>query len=149
MSGLILWSPLRNRFQIFTKRTPQVVAITNDSRPRTKIFTELPLRNLSACVEAPTVRPISVVTTSISGPRAVSARRLVTPLSFRRLPKKSMPRSGSPDGTMNAVRRKPTIGKMIFSFWLTCLAAGILMRRSFLVVSASMIGLWMTGTRAI
>ena len=50
---------------------------------------------------------------------------------------------------MNAVRRKPTIGKMIFSFWLTCLAAGILMRRSFLVVSASMIGLWMTGTRAI
>ena len=60
-----------------------------------------------------------------------------------------MPRSGSPEGTMKAVRRKPTIGKMIFSFWLTCLGVGILMRRSFFVVSASMIGLWMTGTRAM
>ena len=60
-----------------------------------------------------------------------------------------MPSSGRPDGTMNAVVRKPTIGKMIFSFWETERGAGIRMRRSFLVVSRSMIGFWITGTRAM
>ena len=119
MSGLIFLPSLRNRFQSFTNSTPQVVAMMKEVRPRAKIFTEVRLRNLSAWVEAPTVRPMRVVTTSISGPLAVSASLLVTPLSFRRLPKNSMPRSGRPEGTMKAVSRKPTTGKMIFSFWLT------------------------------
>ena len=133
----------------FAKRTPKVVAITKDARPRPKMRAERPVRNTSAWVEAPTVIPMSVVTTSISGPLAVTARRLVTPLSFRRLPKKSMPSSGRPDGTMNAVQRKPMIGKMIFSCWLT--TRGLFMRitRSFLVVRSSMMGFWITGTRAM
>ena len=133
----------------FTKSTPQVVAITNDRRPRQKIFTELPVRNLSAWVEHPTVTPMRIVMTSTSGPLAVSARRLVTPLSLSRLPKKSIPRRGRPDGTMNAVVRNPTIGKMIFSFWLTARGEGILMSLSFLVVSSFIIGFCMTGTRAM
>ena len=90
-----------------------------------------------------------IVTTSMSGPLAVSASRFVTPLSLRRLPKNSIPSRGIPEGTMNAVRMNPTIGKMIFSFWLTVLGVFMRMRRSFSVVIRSMIGRWMTGTRAI
>ena len=41
------------------------------------------------------------------------------------------------------------MGKTIFSLWLTVRGAGILMRRSFLVVRAIIIGLWITGTRAM
>ena len=52
-------------------------------------------------------------------------------------------------GTMKAVMRKPTMGKMIFSFWLTTRGAGILMRRSLSVVRRSMMGFWITGTRAM
>ena len=92
---------------------------------------------------------MSVVTMSMSGPPAVAARRLVTPLSLRRLPKKSMPRSGRPLGTMNAVQMKPTMGKMIFSRWLTTRGLFMRMRRSFLVVRSSMMGFWITGTRAM
>ena len=50
---------------------------------------------------------------------------------------------------MNAVVRNPTIGKMIFSFWLTARGEGILMSLSFLVVSSFIIGFCMTGTRAM
>ncbi len=60
-----------------------------------------------------------------------------------------MPSSGSPDGTMKAVRRKPMIGNMIFSFGWTRRGAGIRMRRSFFVVRSNMIGRWITGTRAM
>jgi hypothetical protein len=100
----------------FTKRTPEAVAMTKESRPRPKIMADFPVRNLSAWVDAPTVTPIRVVTTSMRGPLAVFASRLVTPLSFRRFPKKSIPRSGRPEGTMKAVQRKPMIGKMIVPF---------------------------------
>ena len=114
-----------------------------------KIFTEFPVRNLSAWVEAPTVSPIKVVTVSTIGPLATSARRRVTPLSLSRFPKKSMPSKGSPEGTMKAVSRKPMTGKKIFSFWLTTLGLGILISLSFFVVRKIMIGLWITGTRAM
>ena len=50
---------------------------------------------------------------------------------------------------MKAVQRKPTIGKMIFSVWLTVRGLFMRIRRSFLVVSRSMIGFWITGTRAM
>ena len=150
MSGLIFFAGfLMNRFISFTNSTPLMVAITKLSRPRPKISRDFTEMNLSAWVEAPTVRPMRVVTTSMRGPRAVSARRRVTPLSFRRLPKKSMPSSGRPEGTMKAVMRKPAMGKMIFSFCDTVRGAGIRMRRSFLLVSRSMMGFWITGTRAM
>ena len=149
MRGLILFPSLQNRFMNLVNRTPHAVAIMNESRPRKNIFMEVAVRNTSACVEHPTVTPMRMVTTSMSGPRAVSASRFVTPLSFRRLPKKSIPSRGIPDGTISAVRMKPTIGKMIFSFWLTTLGVFMRMSLSFLVVSMIMIGRWITGTRAI
>ena len=133
----------------FANRTPQAVAIIKDIRPRRNIFTDVPVRNTSACVEHPTVSPINMVTTSIIGPLAVSARRFVTPLSLRRLPKKSIPSKGIPEGTIRAVSTKPTIGKMIFSRCFTSLGAFILIRRSFWVVRSSIIGRWITGTNAI
>ena len=54
-----------------------------------------------------------------------------------------------PEGTIIAVRMKPAIGKIIFSFWLTGRGGAMRMRRSFFEVSISMIGLWITGTRAM
>ena len=149
MRGLILLPAFRNRFMNLAKRTPQQVAMTNEMRPNAKILMERPLRKTSACVEAPTVSPIRVVTTSMRGPLAVCARRLVTPDSLSRFPKKSIPSRGSPEGTMNAVHRNPTIGNMIFSFLLTLRGAFILISLSFLVVSASIIGFWITGTIAM
>lgn len=140
INGLSLCPSLRKRFMNLTKSTPEAVAIINDRSPNPKIFNELVDRNLSACVDAPTVRPIRMVTTSIRGPRAVSASLLVTPLSFSRLPKNSIPSKGRPDGTINAVVRKPTTGKRIFSLVLTTRGLGIRIRRSLFVVSASIIG---------
>ena len=144
-----MWPSLRKRFMILTKSTPQVVAMTNDKRPRRKIFTERALRKTSAWVDAPTVSPISVVAMSMMGPRAFSARRRVTVLSLSRLPKKSIPSSGRPLGTMNAVQRKPMIGNMIFSRCDAGRGLGMRMRRSFLEVIRSIIGFCITGTSAI
>ena len=112
----------------------------NESRPRPKIMIERPFMNTSAWVYAPTVRPIRVVTTSMSGPRAVSAKRRVTPDSLSRLPKNSMPSRGRPEGTIKAVQIKPMIGKIIFSFWLTARGLAMCMQRSFLLVRSSIIG---------
>ena len=86
---------------------------------------------------------------STSGPLAVLARRLVTPLSLSRLPKNSIPSSGIPEGTMKAVSRKPIIGKSFFSVGDTGRGGFMRMRRSFLVVSRRMIGGWITGTSAM
>ena len=85
----------------------------------------------------------------MSGPRAVSASLFVTPLSLRRFPKNSIPSRGRPDGTIRAVMMKPTIGKMIFSLWVTSLGFFMRMSLSFFVVMISMIGRWITGTSAI
>ena len=52
-------------------------------------------------MEQPTVRPRSITTISFSDEPAVFARRVVLPDSLRRLPKKSIPRSGRPDVTIN------------------------------------------------
>ena len=62
-----------------------------------------------------TVNPNKMVMVSISGPRAVSAKRRVTPLSFNKLPKKSIPNRGRPDGTRKQVSNKPMIGNITFS----------------------------------
>ena len=132
-----------------TKSTPAAVAITKERAPSTKISTDLGWRNLSACVEQPTVTPMRIVTISTSGPLAVLASLLVTPLSLRRLPKKSIPRSGIPDGTMNAVIRNPITGNIFFSPEVTARGAFILMSLSLCVVRSFIIGGWITGTKAI
>ena len=71
---------------------------------------------------------------------AVFDKRSVTRLSRRRLPKKSMPSSGSAAGVMKPVSRRPTMGNMMRVRRETAVGASILMRRSSLVVSAFMIG---------
>ena len=101
--------------KILTKMTPDAVAITNDNAPRAKILIESSVRNSDACVEAPTVRPNRIVIVSINGPLAVLAKRRVTPLSFNRLPKNSIPSKGRPEGTRKHVSNKPMIGKITFS----------------------------------
>ena len=103
MSGLILLPSFRNRLKNFTNSTPPQVAITNEIAPSTKMPIDLAVRKVVACVEAPTVKPIRIVTMSMSGPFAVSAKRLVTVLSFSRLPKNNIPSSGRPDGTRRQV----------------------------------------------
>ena len=93
--------------------------------------------------------PSRMVTMSVRAFEAVLASRLVTPHSRRRLPKKSMPSSGMPEGTTKQVSSMPTMGKIIFSFCDTARAGFILIRRSFLVVNRRISGGWITGTRAM
>jgi len=61
MSGLILLSFFKIKLNIFTKITPEAVAITNDKAPNPNIFSESTVRNSEACVEAPTVNPNKMV----------------------------------------------------------------------------------------
>ena len=100
---------------IFTKHTPEAVAIIKAIAPRAKILMVLNVRNSEACVEQPTVRPSSITTMSFRAAPAVFARRVVLPLSFSRLPKNSIPSRGRPDGTMNVVSKRPMMGKRIRS----------------------------------
>ena len=133
----------------FTKITPEAEAMMNAMKPRAKMKIVSLVRNVEAWVEAPTVMPSRMVTMSVRALEAVLASRVVTPHSRSRLPKKSIPSRGIPEGTTKQVRSRPTIGKMIFSLWATARAGFIFMRRSFLVVSNRMMGGWITGTRAI
>ena len=87
----------------------------NEKAPKQKISTERPVRNEVAWVEAPTVMPMRRVQMLTMALLATSLRRLVTPHSFNRLPKKSIPSRGRPEGTMKAQKSRPTMGKVIFS----------------------------------
>ena len=109
----------------------------------------MPVRNVVACVEQPTVRPISIVQISIIALLAVLAKRFVTPLSFNRLPKNNIPNKGIPLGTIVQVNNKPIIGNTTFSVLDTWRGGFILINRSFFVVKARIIGGWITGTRAM
>ena len=128
---------------------PPAVATINDKAPSTKIRIDSPVRKTSACVEAPTVRPRIIVTISIRAFLEVSAKRRVTPLSFRIFPKKSIPNKGNALGEINVVSKRPIIGNSIFSSLVTDRGGFILITRSFLLVSSRIIGGWITGTRAI
>ncbi len=109
----------RKRFISFTKRIPLAEAMMNARAPRAKILMVFRVRNSDAWVEQPTVKTEQHHHDVIRGLLpAVLASRVVLPLSFSRLPKKSIPSSGKPDGTMKVVSSKPTIGKSIFSVWL-------------------------------
>ena len=90
-----------------------------------------------------------MVMVSISGPLAVFARRRVTPLSFSRLPKNSMPSKGKPEGTRKQVSSKPRMGKITFSVCETTRGGFMRIRRSCLVVSKRITGGWITGTKAM
>ncbi len=140
MRGLIFLFLGRNRLKNFTKITPEAEAMMNAMNPRANMKMVSFVRNVDAWVDAPTVIPRRMVTTSVRAFDAVLARRVVTPHSRSRLPKKSIPNRGMPEGTTKQVSSNPTIGKMIFSLWATARAGFILITRSFLVVSNRMIG---------
>ncbi len=116
------------------------MAIIKEAAPNAKIPTDFGVKKVVACVEAPTVSPIKIVTMSIIGPLAVSAKRLVTVLSFSKLPKKSIPNNGIPLGTIKVVSIKPTIGNRIFSSLETWRGGFILITLSFFVVSKRITG---------
>ena len=79
----------------------------------------------------------------------VSERRSTTPHSFARLPSISMPRSGATEGSSIEQMNATKIGKMIFSAFETSRSCVILILRSFSVVSAFMIGGWISGISAM
>ena len=149
MRGLIFLDLGRNRLNSLTKSTPLDDAMTKAMKPSRKMRMVSEVRNSDAWVDAPTVMPSRMVTMSVRALLAVLARRLVTPHSLSRLPKKSMPSRGIPEGTTKQVRIMPTMGKMIFSFCDTARAGFILMSRSFFVVNRRISGGCITGTRAM
>ena len=57
--------------------------------------------------------------------------------------------SGAAEGTSSATNTVTTTGKKIFSFLLTSRRGRMTIWRSFSVVSAFMMGGWITGTSAI
>ena len=136
-------------FISFTKHTPLMVATMKAQAPMAKMKMVFMVRNSEAWVEHPTVKPNSITTISLRALPAVLARRVVLPDSFRRLPKKSIPSRGRPEGTMKVVSRSPMMGKRMRSVCETWRGAFILMTRSFFVVSRRMMMGWITGTRAM
>lgn len=75
IKGLILLPSLRNKFINFTNKIPPAVAMIKERAPNANIPKDCDVKNVVACVEAPTVKPIRIVTISISEPLAVSANR--------------------------------------------------------------------------
>ena len=116
ISGLSFLLFGNTRLNNLTNNTPDADAMMNAMKPRKKIPIVSRVRNSDACVEAPTVIPRSIVTMSVNALLAVLAKRVVTPHSRNRLPKKSIHKSGNAVGTTKQVSYNPTIGKMIFSF---------------------------------
>ena len=117
--------------------------------PRARMPSVVGARKDSAFAVAPTETPRKMTTMFIRAFCAVSDRRSTTPHSRNRLPSIRQPTREVADGTSSATKAVTAIGKMIFSFLETVRRESMRMRRSFLVVSARMMGGWMTGTRAI
>ena len=107
------------------------------------------LRKVAAVAVAPTEMPRKMVTMFISSFCMALLRRSSTPHSLARLPSIRQAMSGAAEGTNSATKTVTTTGKKIFSFLLTSRRGFITICRSFSVVSAFMIGGWITGTRAM
>ena len=129
-------------------KTPVAVAIPNEKAPNANILIELEVKKpiftpstiLTACVDAPTQSPKTIVIISIKEFEAVLAKRSVTPLSFSRFPKKSIPNNDDAPGAMRIVTSAPTMGNNIFSRLVTSRGVFMWIRRSFFVVSNFIIG---------
>ncbi|VGQ13420.1 hypothetical protein SB5544_05187 [Klebsiella variicola] len=79
----------------------------------------------------------------------VSLSRSTTPLSRIRLPKQNIPSSGAASGSRRATSSNSTAGKRIFSRRLTVRSCTMRIFRSLSLVSAFMIGGWISGTSAM
>ena len=147
ISGLIL--VVLKRFMILAMMIPAAVPPENATMPSARMPRVFICRKASADSLEPTVRPSAMVMMLISALREVSARRSTTPHSRSRLPKANMPISGAASGSSMPTSRHSSSGKTIFSTWLTCRSWVMTMARSSGVVSARMIGGWISGTRAM
>ena len=90
------------------------------------------LRKVAPTAVAPTEMPRKSVTMFINAFWAVSERRSVTPVSFRRFPNIRQPSSPATEGSSITVNTVTMMGKMIFSVLETSLSCPILIARSFL-----------------
>ncbi|SAW73348.1 Uncharacterised protein [Klebsiella pneumoniae] len=146
ISGLILCR--LNTFISFAISTPAAVPTQKAITPSTRIPSVCGCRNLSATSLAPTDSPRKMVML-ISAFCTVSLSRSTTPLSRIRLPKQNIPSSGAASGSRSATSSNSTAGNRIFSRLLTVRSCTMRIFRSLSVVSAFMIGGWISGTSAI
>ena len=98
------------------------------------------VRKVVPLVVAPTVRPRKMVTMLHSSFWMVLLRRSTTPQTRQRLPNIRQPTSVAASGSSRDTTMVTMIGKMTISVWDTGRSCGMRMTRSFLVVSAFMMG---------
>jgi len=130
-------------------RTPPAVPKPKATTPMPMIARVLGLRKVAPVAVAPTLIPRKMVTMFISSFCMVLLRRSSTPHSLARLPSIRQAISGAAEGTSRATNTVTTMGKKIFSFLLTSRRGFMTIWRSSLVVSAFIMGGWITGTRAM
>ena len=106
-------------------------------------------RKVLAEVVQPTDRARKMVMMFISSLPAVFWIRSTTPDSFIRLPSISIPTRTAASGTIRETIMVTMMGKTILSVLVTARSCFMTTVRSFLVVSAFMMGGWMTGTSAM
>ena len=123
--------------------------MANATTPSTRIPSVRKFRNASAVAVAPTVRPRKITTMFISSFCTVLLRRSTTPHSFIRLPSIRQPISGAALGSSSEIITAMISGKRMRSSFDTGRSVRILIPRSFLLVSARMMGGWITGTSAM
>ena len=138
ISGLIL--PPVSLFISLASSTPPAVPQPKANTPRTTIFRVLAVRKVEPLVVAPTVRPRKMVTMLHSSFWIVLFRRSVTPLTRQRLPNIRQPTREAASGSSRDTTMVTMIGKMTSSVLETGRSCGMRIRRSFLVVSAFMMG---------
>ena len=121
----------------------------NAIRPSTMILMVSRVRKVLPFAVAPTVTPRNIVMIFISSFCAALAILSTTPDSLKRLPSISIPTSGAASGRKIEIKMTTITGKMIFSSLETGRSCSITTERSFLVVSAFIMGGWMIGTSAM
>ena len=147
ISGLIF--SLRKRFMNLASSTPPALPQPKAKMPIAMILMVCQVRKVLAVAVAPTQTPRKMVTMFISSFWAVLSRRSVTPHSCIRLPSIRQPTRGAAEGTSRATKMVTTKGKMIFSVLETLRSGRMTILRSSSLVSARMMGGWITGTSAM
>ena len=132
-----------------TVTMPPIVQTAKSTRPSPKMKRGFQLRNLSACIVAPTETPKKMVTMFIRDPWAESVNLATTPLSFMRFPSINIPRRGMTEGTNSAMIPAVIRGKRIFSCLETTRSCRIRIRLSLSLVINFIRGGCMRGTIAM
>ena len=149
ISGLIL--PPVSMHIILPKRTPTAVSRQMATKPRHKTNRVCRLKKLLASIVAPMHKPSSKVTMLVISFSEALFKRSTQPLSLIKLPSMTVPINGAPLGARIEAKMVTTTGKIILVvFEIGCfLAAPMTICLSLFVVSARMIGGWISGTKDI